>query len=144
MTVFQAVRNPGRPDQFAFTLDASLINVTVYVTGFSPLTFNLTSPSGDVSGRCFRNAPPLLTRPRLTRRSFSELQPGQRAAGVLQRGGKSASLKDPHRQSDRMVEDPSGFGEQLLAEGHRSVTACIWSWTRRPRVAPSKALHYFV
>eukprot|EP00066_Takifugu_rubripes_P029850 XP_011619116.1 PREDICTED: von Willebrand factor A domain-containing protein 7-like [Takifugu rubripes] len=46
VTVFQVVRNPGRPDQFTFTVDSSLINVTIYITGFPPLTFNLTDPSG--------------------------------------------------------------------------------------------------
>lgn len=51
VTVFQAVRNPGRVEEFAFTVDASLINVTVYITGSPPLTFNLTSPSGDASRR---------------------------------------------------------------------------------------------
>lgn len=51
VTVFQVVRNPGRPDQFTFTIDSSLINVTIYITGFLPLTFNLTDPSGGVSLR---------------------------------------------------------------------------------------------
>lgn len=51
VTVFQVVRNPGRSDQFTFTVDSSLINVTIYITGFSPLTFNLTDPSGGVSHR---------------------------------------------------------------------------------------------
>lgn len=49
VTVFQVVRNPGRPDQFTFTIDSSLINVTIYITGFPPLTFNLTDPSGGIS-----------------------------------------------------------------------------------------------
>lgn len=43
------MRNPGRPDEFTFVFDSSLINVTVYVTGFAPLTINLTDPSGGVS-----------------------------------------------------------------------------------------------
>nr|XP_019939288.1 PREDICTED: von Willebrand factor A domain-containing protein 7-like [Paralichthys olivaceus]XP_019939289.1 PREDICTED: von Willebrand factor A domain-containing protein 7-like [Paralichthys olivaceus] len=46
VTVFQVVRNPGRPDNFTFTVDGSLRNMTVYVTGASSLTFNLTSSSG--------------------------------------------------------------------------------------------------
>lgn len=51
VTVFQVVRNPGRPGQFTFTVDSSLINVTIYITGFPPLTFNLTDPSGGVFHR---------------------------------------------------------------------------------------------
>ncbi|CAJ1052706.1 Hypothetical predicted protein [Xyrichtys novacula] len=46
VTVFQVVKNPGRPDNFTFTLDDSLRNVTAYVTGASSLSFTLTSPSG--------------------------------------------------------------------------------------------------
>ncbi|CAG06131.1 unnamed protein product [Tetraodon nigroviridis] len=46
VTVFQVVQDPGRAGEFTFPVDPSLINVTVYITGFPPLTFNLTSPSG--------------------------------------------------------------------------------------------------
>uniref|UniRef100_A0AAX7TYP7 von Willebrand factor A domain containing 11 n=1 Tax=Astatotilapia calliptera TaxID=8154 RepID=A0AAX7TYP7_ASTCA len=46
VTVFQAARNPGRPDHFTFTVDGSLNNVTAYITGDSPLTFSLTSSTG--------------------------------------------------------------------------------------------------
>ncbi|XP_034450362.1 von Willebrand factor A domain-containing protein 7-like isoform X1 [Hippoglossus hippoglossus] len=46
VTVFQVVKNPGRPDHFTFTVDGSLRNMTAYVTGASSLTFNLTSSSG--------------------------------------------------------------------------------------------------
>lgn len=49
MTVFQVVRNPGRPDNFTFTVDGSLRNITAYITGASSLTFNLTSPTGVVT-----------------------------------------------------------------------------------------------
>lgn len=132
VTVFQVVQDPGRAGEFAFTVDASLVNVTVYITGFSPLAFNLTSPSGDVSGRCVHNISPLLTRSRLTRRSFSELRPGQRAAGFLQHGWKSASVEDPRRQPDGIVDDPGGFSQQLLSQGQRSVRACIRSSTPFP------------
>lgn len=48
VTVFQVLRNPGRPDVFTFTVDGSLQNMTAYITGASSLTFNLTSPSGVV------------------------------------------------------------------------------------------------
>ncbi|XP_070847062.1 von Willebrand factor A domain-containing protein 7 [Chaetodon trifascialis] len=46
VTVFQVVRNPGRPDNFTFTVDGSLRNMTAYITGASSLTFNLTSSTG--------------------------------------------------------------------------------------------------
>ncbi|XP_078146731.1 von Willebrand factor A domain-containing protein 7 [Centroberyx gerrardi] len=46
VTVFQAVRNPGKPDNFTFTVDGSLRNLTAYITGASSLTFNLTSSTG--------------------------------------------------------------------------------------------------
>ncbi|XP_044046814.1 von Willebrand factor A domain-containing protein 7-like [Siniperca chuatsi] len=46
VTVFQVVRNPGRPDNFTFTVDGSLRNMTTYITGASSLTFSLTSSTG--------------------------------------------------------------------------------------------------
>ncbi|XP_074521568.1 von Willebrand factor A domain-containing protein 7 [Halichoeres trimaculatus] len=46
VTVFQVVRNPGKPDDFTFPVDDSLKNMTAYVTGDSSLTFTLTSSSG--------------------------------------------------------------------------------------------------
>ncbi|XP_056225781.1 von Willebrand factor A domain-containing protein 7 [Seriola aureovittata] len=46
VTVFQVVRNPGIPDNFTFTVDGSLRNMTAYITGASSLTFSLTSPTG--------------------------------------------------------------------------------------------------
>ncbi|TDH15997.1 hypothetical protein EPR50_G00015240 [Perca flavescens] len=46
VTLFQVVRNPGRPDHFTFTVDGSLRNITAYITGASSLTFNLTSSTG--------------------------------------------------------------------------------------------------
>lgn len=46
MTVFQVVKNPGAPDNFTFTVDGSLRNMTLYVTGASSLTFSLSSPTG--------------------------------------------------------------------------------------------------
>lgn len=114
VTVFQVVQNPGRAGEFPFTVDTSLANVTVYITGFPPLTFNLTSPSGDVSGRYVHRISLSLTRSRPTCRSFPELRPGQRAAGFLQRGRKSAAVEGPRWQSEWTVDDPSGFSEQLL------------------------------
>ncbi|XP_051801333.1 von Willebrand factor A domain-containing protein 7-like [Acanthochromis polyacanthus] len=47
VTVFQIVKNPGTPDNFHFTLDDSLRNITVYITGASSLTFNLTGSTGE-------------------------------------------------------------------------------------------------
>ncbi|XP_051993059.1 von Willebrand factor A domain-containing protein 7-like [Xyrauchen texanus] len=45
VTVFQVVRNPAKAENFSFVLDESLSNVTVYVTGDSPV-FTLYSPTG--------------------------------------------------------------------------------------------------
>ncbi|XP_052385230.1 von Willebrand factor A domain-containing protein 7-like isoform X2 [Oncorhynchus keta] len=45
VTILQAVRSPGRADNFSFTVDESVRNLTAYVTG-SSLSFTLTSPSG--------------------------------------------------------------------------------------------------
>ncbi|KAG8014446.1 von Willebrand factor A domain-containing protein 7 [Nibea albiflora] len=46
VTIFQVVKNPGRPDNFTFTVDGSLRNITAYITGTPSLTFNLSSSSG--------------------------------------------------------------------------------------------------
>ncbi|XP_076023377.1 von Willebrand factor A domain-containing protein 7-like [Genypterus blacodes] len=46
VTVFQIAKNPGRPDNFTFTVDESLRNMTVYITGRSSLTFNLSRSTG--------------------------------------------------------------------------------------------------
>ncbi|KAM4620396.1 von Willebrand factor A domain-containing protein 7-like [Polymixia lowei] len=45
VTLLQAVRNPGRADNFTFLVDESVRNLTIYVTG-SSLNFTLISPSG--------------------------------------------------------------------------------------------------
>uniref|UniRef100_A0AAQ6A6K1 VWFA domain-containing protein n=1 Tax=Amphiprion ocellaris TaxID=80972 RepID=A0AAQ6A6K1_AMPOC len=47
VTVFQVVKNPGTPDNFNFAVDDSLRNITIYITGGSSLTFNLTSSTGE-------------------------------------------------------------------------------------------------
>lgn len=59
VTVFQAVRNPGRPDKFIFTVDGSLRNIIVYITGSPTLSFSVTSPTGAVIVRFFWSASPL-------------------------------------------------------------------------------------
>ncbi|KAM9856777.1 von Willebrand factor A domain-containing protein 7 [Aulostomus maculatus] len=46
VTVFQVAKNPGQPESFTFNIDGSLRNLTIYITGTSSLTFNLTSPTG--------------------------------------------------------------------------------------------------
>uniref|UniRef100_A0A3Q1CL51 von Willebrand factor A domain-containing protein 7-like n=1 Tax=Amphiprion ocellaris TaxID=80972 RepID=A0A3Q1CL51_AMPOC len=46
VTVFQAVINPGRPENLAFTVDALINNMIIYVTGAPSLTFTLTSSTG--------------------------------------------------------------------------------------------------
>ncbi|XP_075946869.1 von Willebrand factor A domain-containing protein 7 [Anarhichas minor] len=58
VTVFQVVRNPGRPDNFTFTVDGSLRNMTAYITGTSSLTFDLTSSTG-VSQNSSQSSGPL-------------------------------------------------------------------------------------
>ncbi|CAL1601722.1 unnamed protein product [Knipowitschia caucasica] len=45
VNVFQVV-SPGKPEKFNFTVDGSIQNMTLYVTGTTSLTFNLSSPSG--------------------------------------------------------------------------------------------------
>ncbi|XP_051561367.1 von Willebrand factor A domain-containing protein 7-like [Myxocyprinus asiaticus] len=45
VTVLQVVRNPAKAENFSFVLDETLSNVTVYVTGDSPV-FTLYSPTG--------------------------------------------------------------------------------------------------
>ncbi|KAL7389865.1 hypothetical protein ABVT39_011242 [Epinephelus coioides] len=45
VTLLQAARNPGKAENFTFTIDESVKNLTVYITGNS-VTFTLISPSG--------------------------------------------------------------------------------------------------
>ncbi|XP_029003260.1 von Willebrand factor A domain-containing protein 7-like isoform X2 [Betta splendens] len=46
VTVFQRVLDPGRPENFTFSLDGSLGNVIAYITGFSVVSYSVTSPTG--------------------------------------------------------------------------------------------------
>ncbi|KAG7485170.1 hypothetical protein JOB18_004258 [Solea senegalensis] len=46
VTVLQVVKIPGKPDNFTFTVDGSLKDITVYITGASSLTFKLSGPTG--------------------------------------------------------------------------------------------------
>ncbi|XP_058496576.1 von Willebrand factor A domain-containing protein 7-like [Solea solea] len=46
VTVLEVVKNPGKPDNFTFTVDGSLKNIIVYIKGASSLTFKLRSPTG--------------------------------------------------------------------------------------------------
>ncbi|KTF80611.1 hypothetical protein cypCar_00038813, partial [Cyprinus carpio] len=48
VTVLQAARNPPKAENFSFVLDPTLSNVTVYITGDSPV-FTLYSPTGQSS-----------------------------------------------------------------------------------------------
>ncbi|XP_054460556.1 von Willebrand factor A domain-containing protein 7 [Anoplopoma fimbria] len=57
VTVFQVVTNPGRPDNFTFTVDGSLRNMTAYITGTSSLTFDLTSSTGVSQSSSQSNGP---------------------------------------------------------------------------------------
>uniref|UniRef100_A0A3Q1BJ52 von Willebrand factor A domain containing 11 n=1 Tax=Amphiprion ocellaris TaxID=80972 RepID=A0A3Q1BJ52_AMPOC len=45
VTVLQRARNPGKQETFPFTLDQSLKNITIYITGTS-IIFTLTNPAG--------------------------------------------------------------------------------------------------
>ncbi|XP_076139012.1 von Willebrand factor A domain-containing protein 7-like [Alosa pseudoharengus] len=45
VTIFQAVRNPGKAENFSFIVDDSLRKLTVYITGSSPI-FTIISPTG--------------------------------------------------------------------------------------------------
>ncbi|KAJ7997393.1 hypothetical protein DPEC_G00228520 [Dallia pectoralis] len=45
VTILQAARNSGTSDNFSFTVDESVRNLTAYITGHS-LSFTITSPSG--------------------------------------------------------------------------------------------------
>ncbi|CAN9510134.1 unnamed protein product [Ophioblennius macclurei] len=46
VTLFQVVVNPGRTGNFTFTVDDSLQNLTLYITGDPSLSFTLTSSTG--------------------------------------------------------------------------------------------------
>ena len=46
--LLQAARSPGKSDNFTFTVDESVKNLTIYINGRS-VTFTLISPSGDLS-----------------------------------------------------------------------------------------------
>ncbi|KAJ8342071.1 hypothetical protein SKAU_G00319990 [Synaphobranchus kaupii] len=56
VTVLQVVRNPGRAEKFTFSVDASMRNLTVYLTGNS-LTFSLNSPSGVAQNSAVSDGP---------------------------------------------------------------------------------------
>ncbi|XP_041864509.1 von Willebrand factor A domain-containing protein 7-like [Melanotaenia boesemani] len=45
VTLLQASRNPGKVENFTFTVDESVSNLTIYITG-SSVSFTLISPSG--------------------------------------------------------------------------------------------------
>lgn len=45
MTIFQAVRNPGKAEKFSFVVDDSLSRLTAFITG-SSLVFTIRSPTG--------------------------------------------------------------------------------------------------
>ncbi|XP_067106281.1 von Willebrand factor A domain-containing protein 7-like [Osmerus mordax] len=45
VTVFQVSRTPGKPENFTFSVDSSIQNLTIYITGGS-LSFTMSSPTG--------------------------------------------------------------------------------------------------
>ncbi|KAM9314807.1 von Willebrand factor A domain-containing protein 7-like [Pholidichthys leucotaenia] len=57
VTVFHVVVNPGQPKNFTFTLDSSISNIFVYITGVSSLTFRLTSPTGETQTSSVSSGP---------------------------------------------------------------------------------------
>ncbi|XP_056135621.1 von Willebrand factor A domain-containing protein 7-like [Lampris incognitus] len=46
VTVYHAAVNPGKPANFTFTVDGTMRNLTVYITGSSSLSSTLTAPTG--------------------------------------------------------------------------------------------------
>lgn len=48
VTLLQTARNPGNAENFTFSVDESVGNLTVYITGVF-FTVSLVSPSGDAS-----------------------------------------------------------------------------------------------
>ncbi|XP_022540504.1 von Willebrand factor A domain-containing protein 7 [Astyanax mexicanus] len=56
VTILQRARNPGRVEIFPFLLDASVSNITAYITGDS-LRFTLKSPSGVSQSHTVSNGP---------------------------------------------------------------------------------------
>ncbi|KAI4814303.1 hypothetical protein KUCAC02_003503 [Chaenocephalus aceratus] len=59
VSLLQANRNPGKADNFTFSVDESVRKITVYIAGTST-TFSLTNPSG-VSQESRNNRGPLIT-----------------------------------------------------------------------------------
>ncbi|XP_072533311.1 LOW QUALITY PROTEIN: von Willebrand factor A domain-containing protein 7-like [Salminus brasiliensis] len=55
VTVFQAVRDPGKAETFSFYVDSSLQNLTIYITGNSP-DYTITSPSAAEIGEILHMA----------------------------------------------------------------------------------------
>ncbi|XP_044226873.1 von Willebrand factor A domain-containing protein 7-like [Thunnus albacares] len=49
VTLLQAARNPGKAENFTFTVDETIRNLTIYITG-TAVTFTLVSPSGNMTG----------------------------------------------------------------------------------------------
>ncbi|XP_029027532.1 von Willebrand factor A domain-containing protein 7-like [Betta splendens] len=58
VTIFQRVLDPGRPENFTFSVDGSLRHVIAYITGFSVLSYSITSPTG-VSQSSIQSSGPL-------------------------------------------------------------------------------------
>ncbi|CAK6971423.1 von Willebrand factor A domain-containing protein 7-like [Scomber scombrus] len=48
VTLLQAARNPGKAENFTFTVDATVKNLTIYITG-TAVSFTLISPSGNTT-----------------------------------------------------------------------------------------------
>ncbi|XP_073722442.1 von Willebrand factor A domain-containing protein 7 [Misgurnus anguillicaudatus] len=56
VTVLQVVRNPAKAENFSFVLDSSLSNVTMYITGVSPV-FTLYNPTGESQSESVTDGP---------------------------------------------------------------------------------------
>ncbi|XP_076830852.1 von Willebrand factor A domain-containing protein 7 [Brachyhypopomus gauderio] len=56
VTILQRARNPGHVESFPFLLDASVFNVTAYITG-NDLKFTLHSPSGENQSHIMERGP---------------------------------------------------------------------------------------
>nr|XP_055060962.1 von Willebrand factor A domain-containing protein 7-like [Misgurnus anguillicaudatus] len=56
VTVLQVMRNPAKAENFSFVLDSSLSNVTMYITGVSPV-FTLYNPTGVSQSESVKDGP---------------------------------------------------------------------------------------
>lgn len=138
VTVFQTVKNPGRPDRFTFTVDGLLRNMTVYITGSRTLTFRVTSPTGavifpSVSSHALKNIVIFTRAVDVVSkelcfflhdfRCISELLSAQWSSGIFNDSRKPFSFTPQRWQSSRIMANQCQLVSVVFHQGHRSV---IW------------------